>query len=426
MNKICITILFSFILICFASVSLSSTCYAKTYYVSKKGNNTAQGTKKDPFKTIQKGINKLTAGDTLYIMSGTYYEELKLSSKVKGTSEKPITICNMSGEAVTISGKKKSSPTLLRLCGASYVTIKGLSFADASGNDSCGILVEPGTHHFKIVNNTFYNINCNTPVKKDNCANAILLFGEDENKSIHHGTIKENKIHDCNTGWAESLSVTGNVSNITVTKNKISDVTNIGIDLSGNYGYCSNPAKDFPRNCTVSYNEVSRCISNYATSYGIYVDGGQNIKIHHNTVKGCSGGIEIGAEEKPSKEKYSTAHIIVSDNLIENNIENGITIGGYKKNLGWVIDVTVQNNICHNNGIGNAVLTLSKCKDIFILGNTFQNTKKSTALVYSEMSGNYTQNIKFSNNVYGNSKNYFVFWGKTYKTIKDWLQQMEQ
>lgn len=419
------TVIFYILLVLLLSFSLDTSCYAKNYYVSKSGSNVASGSKKAPLKTIQKGISKLKAGDTLYIMGGTYYEQVKLSSKVKGSADKKITICNMPGEKVTISGKKAKSPTLLKMSGASYVTIKGLCFKDASGNESRGILVEPGTHHFKIANNTFSNINCKIPVREDNCANAILLYGEDKNKAIHHGVISGNKIHDCNTGWAESLSVTGNVTDITVNRNVISNVTNIGIDFSGNYGYCDDPAKDFPRNCTVTYNEVYNCISDYATSYGIYVDGGQNIKIKHNTVKGCSGGIEIGAEQKPPKEKYSTAHIVVSDNLVENNIENGITIGGYEKNLGWVIDVTVENNVCKNNGLGNAVLTLSKCKDVIIKGNTFNNTKKSTPLVYSEMNSAYTKNITFVNNKYGNSKNYCVFRGKTYP-LTDWIKKMEQ
>ena len=37
--------------------------------------------------------------------------------------------------------------------------------------------------------------------------------------------------------------------------------------------------------------------------------------------KNAAGGIEIGAEEKPPKEEYSTSDILVQDNRIVDNIE---------------------------------------------------------------------------------------------------------
>lgn len=165
-----------------------------------------------------------------------------------------------------------------------------------------------------------------------------------------------------------------NCRNINVISNRIKNTGNIGIDVTGNYGYCSDPAKDFPRKCLIYQNRVEQCVSPYATSYGIYVDGAKEVQILKNQVRKCSGGIEIGAEEKPPKEEYSTSDILVQDNRIVDNIENGITVGGYQKNLGWVKNVRILNNRCKNNGKDNAILTLAKCKNITLKQNTFQNT----------------------------------------------------
>lgn len=46
--------------------------WAKEYFVSPTGNDTAKGTKKAPFLTIQKGVDTLKPGDTLTILPGSY------------------------------------------------------------------------------------------------------------------------------------------------------------------------------------------------------------------------------------------------------------------------------------------------------------------------------------------------------------------
>ncbi|MCR5666544.1 MAG: right-handed parallel beta-helix repeat-containing protein [Eubacterium sp.] len=402
-----------------------TTAYAATtYYVSTSGSNHDDGSKKEPFKTIQYGISQLSAGDTLLIKDGTYYETLKVPKKIHGKKNARITIANAPGASPVISGKQDSSynngPTLLSLNGTSYITVRGLTFTDASGQDACGIYVAAGTHHFRILKNKIHNIKVEDPTTEDRCANGILLFGDGANNSIHNGIIKSNKLYNCTTGWAECLSATGNVTHITISKNTIKDIGNIGIDLSGNYGYCKKASKDFPRNCKIVGNKVYRCISQYATSYGIYVDGGQKITIQNNTVKGCSGGIEIGAEQKPPKAKYSTSNIVVAKNKLSGNIETAMAVGGYETNLGWVKNVTIRNNICKNNGKNDIMVALSKCKKITFKGNTFYNKSGSAAVFYNEMSKKYTKDLTFSHNTYGNKSSYFVLHGKTYTSLAKW------
>ena len=56
-------ILISSIFMCIFTLNL----YSKTYYVSLQGNNKNIGNKQKPFKSIQFALNKMSAGDTLYI-----------------------------------------------------------------------------------------------------------------------------------------------------------------------------------------------------------------------------------------------------------------------------------------------------------------------------------------------------------------------
>jgi len=63
---------------------------AETYYVAIDGNDSWPGTEQQPFRTIQRGVNAVVAGDTLLIKNGTYVEEVDVSRS--GTASAPITI----------------------------------------------------------------------------------------------------------------------------------------------------------------------------------------------------------------------------------------------------------------------------------------------------------------------------------------------
>jgi hypothetical protein len=71
----------------------SSSHTPANYYVATDGNDSDAGTIGAPFATIQKGVDMLSAGDTLYIREGTYHEEVELVA-LTGTEANRITITN--------------------------------------------------------------------------------------------------------------------------------------------------------------------------------------------------------------------------------------------------------------------------------------------------------------------------------------------
>lgn len=400
------------------------TSPGKTYYVSVSGSDKNKGTIKKPFKTISYGISKLKAGDTLFIRKGTYNESLKI--KKSGKKDKYITISSYKKEKVVITGTGKKSPCLLNITNKSYIYVNGLEFKDAVGPDSYGIYLDGNSHHIVLSKNKIHDIDCGSKgTDTQDCANGILLFGSSK-KGIHDVWVYKNKIYDLNTGWAEALSVSGNCKKIYALSNTVKNITNIGIDFSGNYGYCKTASKDFPTDCIIANNTVSKCVSPYATSYGIYVDGGKRITIENNKVSKCTGGIEIGAEQKPKKEKYSTSDITVKNNTVKNCKENGIQIGGYEKKLGWVKNVTVENNKFTNNGLNDSMMAFSKCANIVIKNNTFKNTSGECALLYTSFTSKYCKNISFEGNKFYAPQTsdgiYIKYLGKEYDTFSDWLK----
>src|SRR4051812_40928693 len=78
------------------------TVFARDYYVAKTGADSNPGTLAQPFLTIQRAANVMTAGDTVYIRTGVYREIVRPANS--GVPGAPITFQPYNDEAVTVSG----------------------------------------------------------------------------------------------------------------------------------------------------------------------------------------------------------------------------------------------------------------------------------------------------------------------------------
>ncbi len=132
----------------------------KIYYVSVNGNNANTGTSSAPFKTVQKCLNVVTAGDTCVVRQGTYNESLKL--KTGGTASLPITIkCAVSKTCTVHSG---NAQTLVSGNHTHYYIIDGLRFISTAVNNQATLYFGQGTVWSKddktMGNNGFILRNC--------------------------------------------------------------------------------------------------------------------------------------------------------------------------------------------------------------------------------------------------------------------------
>lgn len=213
------------------------------YVSSKTGNDKNKGTKTSPYKTIKKGLSKTKAGYTLILKKGNYKE--KIDIKKKGNRNKYITVRNYNKEEVIIDGSDiKNHSSIIDLNNSSYIKIMGLTVKNAKGNDIAGINLSSGANHIIITNNKLTDIKVKNPKKKE-YTNGILLLGESGKHKINNILINNNTLYDMNTGWGECISVSANNENINITKNKLNKTGNIGIDLTGNYGYCKTKKQTF-------------------------------------------------------------------------------------------------------------------------------------------------------------------------------------
>jgi len=73
------------------------------YFVdSSRGDDTNDGSIKQPWKTIQYGVGRLKPGDTLYLRDGVYHETVCLTKS--GTEDAPIVIAAYPGELPVLDG----------------------------------------------------------------------------------------------------------------------------------------------------------------------------------------------------------------------------------------------------------------------------------------------------------------------------------
>ncbi len=91
----------------------ASALEAAERYVALTGSNSNAGTITAPWRNIDYAVDRLVAGDTLYIRGGTYFEQVTAS--VSGTASSPITIRSYPGERAIID----SGPSMFRTPGNS-------------------------------------------------------------------------------------------------------------------------------------------------------------------------------------------------------------------------------------------------------------------------------------------------------------------
>ena len=368
------------------------------YYISPSGSNSNNGLLATPWQTIQYGIGQANNGDTLNLFTGTYNEKVNVT--------KSLTIRNQTGNTPILSGTGVTTQdAMIAITNQTNVTIDGLEIANNIQNAAQGILVDGICQNITIKNCKLHDIhfssNPSAPVNAGTNAQGIIVYGTNASTAISNLKINNNTLYNCRLGYSEGIAVNGNVDGFEVIGNLVHDITNIGIDLIGHEGTCSNPANDQARNGLIKNNLIYNCISAYATSGGLYVDGGKNIIIENNTSYHNGYGVEVGCENVGK----TTDNITVRNNIFYDNQVCAIALGGfdYPAGSGKVINSEVRNNTCYKNDFlngGTGELYLSYSEKSVVENNIFYLSNQNS-LVYAnltQLSLQFNYNVFFSDN----------------------------
>jgi parallel beta helix pectate lyase-like protein/uncharacterized protein DUF1565 len=191
-------------------------------YVSPSGSDSNPGTLERPLRTLQRALDTVPTGQTVFVRAGTYPEWVTATRG--GSSSAPVTLQAYADEQPVLSGRLKIT--------ASYVHVTGLVFHGGTKDNSKEVLIYvAGGDHVGIVDNEL----------REAAMSAIYLSGSDGS------SIVGNWIHDNGTHWnldhgiywgsgnggliadnviersyAYNIQLYPKVDNIVVTRNRIS------------------------------------------------------------------------------------------------------------------------------------------------------------------------------------------------------------
>lgn len=118
-----------------------STAFAGGYYVSPSGNDANNGRFSTPWKTITKANASLVAGDTVYLMAGTYTQQIRPQNS--GVAGRPIVFSNYESDVCSLY----VNSAVVYLEDKSYVVIRGLALQMTYWSNSPVVVVSGGSHN---------------------------------------------------------------------------------------------------------------------------------------------------------------------------------------------------------------------------------------------------------------------------------------
>jgi parallel beta-helix repeat protein len=370
-------------------------CTTICYVNSATGNNANGGADATHAKqTIQAGVDAVNTGGTVSVASGSYGEAVTVnrSTTIQGAQQGTAGTRHIGAESVVAdpSGKTAFHVT------ASGVTIDGFT---VQGNTNvnqfgAGIVVAPGTHATRIVNNIIQNNIVGVfPANNDGTKPSVIannLFKNNTQAGAASGSdiyadqfsagvglsglnISGNTFTNTafvEDAWALGISNTdaAHFSGITFTGNTVNNhgrgaylYSSAGSTISGNtikgashyaVGLFANDASNVDTSTTVTGNQID----GLGSGTGVIVDDGATGSVDHNVITGTTLAVLV---ENPD---FSAAPaVLVNRNDFTGNatgVENdsGPTLNAL---CNWWGNVTGPTNAGNPGGTGSAVMGIA-------------------------------------------------------------------
>jgi hypothetical protein len=163
------------------------------FYVATTGNDSNAGTEFAPWRTVQKALNTLQAGQRALVRAGTYTQDHVFSRS--GTAAAPITVAAYPGERPVLHAAATSGDTFpIRITG-SYFRLQGFVIENARGISSTDVYFDVGADHVELAANEL-RFSQDQGVFAEAQTNNLHLFG--------------NHVHD--NGWGHPASIKATAS----------------------------------------------------------------------------------------------------------------------------------------------------------------------------------------------------------------------
>ena len=313
------TLVYAFLTFCFVLAGTVGAAHAATYYVSPNGNDSSSGTQSSPFRTVNRGVRALNAGDTLLVRGGIYPESLMRTIPAGTSWDSKVRVAAYPGETVWLAPDGAANVLSFGLNSErgqqqAYIEIDGINLDGTRiQNDIVKVNWADGwyAHHIRVQNAELRgrNDSPNSPIQ------GILLTG------------------------ADNLPVTGGNEFINLR------ILNVGRTRLDQAIYIQSP-NNLVDGCEI-VGHASGGIEIYNGYHGAGVPTGnviRNNRIHHGaTISESVRGILIAG----------------NNNLVYNNIISDLPARGMEDNALWIYagsgNLVANNTLSRNAGFGLVV-----------------------------------------------------------------------
>ncbi|MEH2305777.1 choice-of-anchor D domain-containing protein [Nostoc sp.] len=314
-----------------------------TYYVSGTGNDKSNGLSQgDAFLSLQKAADLVKAGDTVYVMNGTYtspYANILSIANKQGTANAPITFKALPGHTPVLEANAKNWQAI-SITGSTYIAIEGLTLVGNRDN----LTLEDALNQ---------KDNLNNPATSGNGI-FVTVSSDNPNQHSSHITISNNNISKFPGGGI----ATTQADYITVENNVV----------TGNAWY--SPYGTQGITMLNLWNS-----DNNTTDYKVIIKG-NTVFDNQSLVPWKVAG------------KITEGHGIMLDT-------------SYVGDVAYTGKALISNNLTYNNG-GAGIQILKGENPVDIVNNTiYQNSK---VLSDGEIFLNYAKNVRVHNNILYGSK----------------------
>jgi len=294
------------LIVFFFSTTLTS---AKDFYVSPSGNNSNNGSQNNPWKTIQYAVtqkSKVSGGDTIYIMPGTYSEAVVMNGSTKAFEDQPAntSVQGTKTASTTIKGLNKNNPPVITngknkvfqwlMIDVSNINIENIKFQNYYYSGFKVIAKNKAVSNIHVKKLTLINQMVPDDLKVSWQGRfAILFSAPDYRYPITNISLKDSYLDKIVTRQPavdghECIRVLGEVKYAVLQNNTIGKCTNLGIDVLG-LDRAPNFVKAQPNYIVLRNNTFTglyKYVSNWvATPTAIYFDrAGNFILVENNKI----------------------------------------------------------------------------------------------------------------------------------------------
>ncbi|MBE8991861.1 choice-of-anchor D domain-containing protein, partial [Nostoc sp. LEGE 12450] len=333
-----------------------------TYYVSGTGNDKSNGLSQgDAFRSLQKAADLVKAGDTVYVMNGTYtspYSNILSITNKQGTANAPITFKALPGHKPVLEANAKNWQAI-SIIGSTYIAIEGLTLVGNRDNINLEYALNEKD-------------NLNNPTTSGNGI-YVTVSSDNPNQHSSHITISNNNISKfpgsgIGTTQADYITVENNV----VTGNAwYSPYGTQGISMLNLWNSDNN---------TADYKVIIK---------GNTVFDNQSL-VPWKVVGKITEGHGIMLDTSYVGDVAYTGKALISNNLTYNNGGAGIQI------LKGENPVDIVNNTIYQNSkvLSDGEIFLNYAKNVRVYNNILYGSKGESLIV-----SNKSTNVTFNNNL---------------------------